>query len=179
MTIGQPRVQGQTVLIVDKRCRNPRRATIRPSAMIALGWLMIQEKRRRQIQAWPGRHLLAASASLVAIAVGLAISIGAIFATMSGPLMIAFCALWALAAGISGARVHSWWWVMGFPAAMMGLVLLWDLAFGRESWWSLYVFMLGVVYAVAAMVGAMAGVWRGRQRATTAACRREAPRLPE
>jgi hypothetical protein len=47
---------------------------------------------------------------------------------------------------------------------MLVLVMVWELVYGAESWASLYVMLLGVVFAVAASLGALLGTWRGKHR---------------
>jgi len=105
---------------------------------------------------------------VLAIGTGLILSMAAMFTTLNGTMMIVLCLLWAFAAGLSGARLRSWWWVPGCPAAMLVLVLLWEVTNGRDSWRSLYVFMLGVVFATSALVGAIPGVCLGKRRGSAA-----------
>jgi hypothetical protein len=132
---------------------------------------MTEQQPQRAFQSWQKLRSRLLIVIVVALVAGLALSMIAMFTTMNGLVMIVLCVLWALAAGVSGARLRSWWWVAGCPGAMLGFVLLWELVYGRESWRSLYVFMLGVVFAASALVGAIPGVWLGKRQSLVASGR--------
>ena len=48
--------------------------------------------------------------------------------------------------------------------AMLGLALLWEVRYGPSSWASTFVFMPGVVFTLAAAVGASLGTWMCKAR---------------
>jgi hypothetical protein len=102
---------------------------------------------------------------LVALMVSLAVSIGAMFRYPSGPLMVAWGAIWSVGAGVAGYRLRSWFWPALCPLAMVAIVMAWEVVYGRTSWASTYVFMLGVTYTVPALLGAVVGTGLGRRRA--------------
>jgi MFS-type transporter involved in bile tolerance (Atg22 family) len=47
---------------------------------------------------------------------------------------------------------------------MLFLVLFWVTIFGRSSWASAVVTVLGMMFAVAAAIGAVLGTWLGKRR---------------
>jgi len=96
----------------------------------------------------------------LALAVSLVLSIGTVLETKSGPLMLAWVALWALGAGSLGTRLRTWLWPALCPVAM--LVLVWT--YGPAAWASMYVFMLGVIFTIAASIGALIGSALGKRR---------------
>lgn len=104
----------------------------------------------------------AIAATALALAAFLAISVGSVLRQQSGPLMLVWIAVWCVAAGVVGHRLRRWLWVPVCPLLMIAIVMLWEIVYGRTSWASTYVFMLGVAYAVAATVGALSGVALGK-----------------
>lgn len=94
----------------------------------------------------------------------LAVSIGTLFRFQSGPLMLGWCAVWGGGAAVLGYRFRTWFWPALCPVTMLMAILIWEAVCGRTSWASTYVLMLGVAYAVAATVGALAGSWLGKRR---------------
>jgi len=47
---------------------------------------------------------------------------------------------------------------------MLFLVLFWVTIFGRSSWASAVVTVLGMMFAVAVAIGAVLGTWLGKRR---------------
>jgi hypothetical protein len=109
------------------------------------------------------QHWLSVVAALSVLAIFLAVSIGTMLRTADGTLLLVWIGGWAIGAGIVGWLRRSWRWPLLCPLAMIGLVLLWEAFYGPISWSSTYVFMLGVVFAVAATVGALIGVALGKR----------------
>jgi hypothetical protein len=106
----------------------------------------------------------AISLVVVSLALSLVASIGMVMQTASGPLMLAWFAIWAGGAGYAGYRFGTWFWPPLCAIVMLAMVMLWEVVYGRTSWASLYVFMLAVTYAVAASAGALLGTWLGKRR---------------
>jgi hypothetical protein len=117
---------------------------------------------------WIGAHRLAIAVHLLAVLAALAVSIGTLFRFQSGPLMLGWCVFWGVGAAVLGNRFRTWFWPALCPVAMLLAVMLWEFVYGRTSWASTHVFMLGVTYAVAAMIGALAGTWLGKRRSARA-----------
>jgi hypothetical protein len=109
-------------------------------------------------------HRLTIAVHLLVLLAALAVSIGTMFMFQSGPLMLGWCMVWGVGAALVGYRLRSWPWPFLCPAAMLMAVMLWEFAYGRSSWASTYVFMLGVNYAAAATIGALVGSWLGKRR---------------
>jgi hypothetical protein len=122
-----------------------------------------RKRRDANTREWLARPGFTAAISLSVLALALLASIGAMFLFVNGPLMFILAALWALGAGAAGRRWRSWRWPILCPLAMVALVMLWQVSFGRTSWASTFVFMIGAVYAVAAACGAIVGTWLGKQ----------------
>lgn len=111
------------------------------------------------------RNRITSVVLLTTLAGSLGVGILTVLRTQSGPLMLVWIGLWSLGAGIAGSRLRDWLWPALCPAVMLVVVMAWEVAFGRTSWASLYVFMLGVIFAVAAAIGAVVGTWFGKRRA--------------
>jgi hypothetical protein len=47
---------------------------------------------------------------------------------------------------------------------MLLLILLWVAVFGRSSWTSAFITVLGAMFAVAATIGAVLGTWLSKRR---------------
>jgi hypothetical protein len=109
------------------------------------------------------RRLLTGVAIAVILAIGLAVSLWTILVTSSGTLVLAWCVAWSLVAGIAGWHLRTWFWPGLCPAAMLFLVLFWVTLFGRSSWISAIVTVLGMMFAVAAAIGAVLGTWLGKR----------------
>jgi hypothetical protein len=109
-------------------------------------------------------HRLTIAVHLLVLLAALAVSIGTMFMFQSGPLMLGWCVVWAVGAAISGYRFRSWIWPIFCPVAMLLAIMMWEVVYGRNSWASTYVLMLGVAYAVAATIGALVGTWLGKRR---------------
>jgi hypothetical protein len=107
---------------------------------------------------WITRRRLAAGAAIAAIVViGLATSLWTTWETSNGALVLTWCAVWSLGAGIAGWHVRSWLWPGLCPVAMLLLILLWVAVFGHSSWTSAFISVLGAMFAVAAAIGAVLG----------------------
>jgi hypothetical protein len=114
---------------------------------------------------WFTRRRLAAGAAIAAILViGLATSLWTTWETSNGALVLTWCAVWSLGAGIAGWHVRSWLWPGLCPAAMLLLILLWVAVFGHSSWTSAFISGLGAMFAVAAAIGAVLGTWLSKRR---------------
>jgi hypothetical protein len=121
---------------------------------------------------WVAAHQLALPsrawdgiANTVAIGALLALSLGTTLPTSgNGWVVLAWAALWGIAAALVGWRRRTWRWVARCPLTMLALVLLWELVYGPASWASLYVMLLGIVFTVAASLGALLGTWWGKHR---------------
>ena len=48
--------------------------------------------------------------------------------------------------------------------AMLLLILLWVAVFGHSSWTSAFITVLGAMFAVAATIGAVLGIWLGKRQ---------------
>jgi hypothetical protein len=115
---------------------------------------------------WRSRILwrwLTVAATLGVLAIFLAVSIGTMLRTADGTLLLVWIGCWALGAGVVGWWRRSWRWPLLCPLAMIALVLLWEAFYGPSSWSSTYVFMLGVVFAIAATIGAFIGTALGKR----------------
>jgi hypothetical protein len=117
------------------------------------------------MRAWiTSRRLLTGAAIAVILAIGLSVSLWTILVTSSGALVLAWCVAWSLAAGIAGWHLRTWFWPGLCPVAMLFLVLFWVTIFGRSSWASAVVTVLGMMFAAAAAIGAVLGTWLGKRR---------------
>lgn len=113
----------------------------------------------------PSHRRLATGAVIAAILViGLATSLWTTWETSNGALVLIWCAVWSLGAGIAGWHVRSWLWPGLCPAAMLLLILLWVAVFGHSSWNSAFISVLGTMFAVAAAIGAVLGSWLSKRR---------------
>jgi hypothetical protein len=110
------------------------------------------------------RRLLTCAAIAVILAIGLSVSLWTILVTSSGAVVLIWCVAWSLAAGIAGWHLRTWFWPGLCPITMLLLVLFWVTVFGRSSWTSAIVTVLGAMFAVAATIGAVLGTWLGKQR---------------
>jgi len=111
------------------------------------------------------RCLLVTCAAIGAILViGLATSLWTTLKTSSGALVLTWCAAWSIGAGIAGWHLRTWYWSGLCPAAMLFLVLLWVTLFAHTSWTSAVITVLGAMFAVAAAIGAVFGIWLGKRR---------------
>jgi len=120
--------------------------------------------RRHPMRAWiTSRRLLTGVSIAVILAIGLAVSLWTILATSSGALVLTWCVAWSLAAGIAGWHLRTWFWSGLCPVAMLFLVLFWVTVFGRSSWTSAIVPVLGIMFAVAATIGAVLGTWLSKR----------------
>jgi hypothetical protein len=116
---------------------------------------------------WITRRRLAAGAAIAAIVViGLATSLWTTWETSNGALVLTWCAVWSLGAGIAGWHMRSWLWPGLCPVAMLLLILLWVAVFGHSSWTSAFISVLGAMFAVAAAIGAVLGTWLSMRRHT-------------
>jgi hypothetical protein len=121
--------------------------------------------RRHPIRAWiTSRRLVTGAAIAVILVIGLSVSLWTILVTSSGALVLTWCVDWSLAAGIAGWHLRTWVWPGLCPIAMLFLVLFWVTVFGRSSWTSAIVTVLGMMFAVAAAIGAVLGTWLGKRR---------------
>lgn len=111
------------------------------------------------------RNRMSSAVLVTTLTASLAVSIASVLRSQSGSLMVTWIALWCLGAGVVGSRLRDWLWPALCPVAMLVVVMAWEIAYGRTSWASLYVFMLGVIFAVAAAIGAVVGAWFGKRRA--------------
>jgi hypothetical protein len=50
---------------------------------------------------------------------------------------------------------------------MLFLILFWVAVFGHSSWTSAFISVLGAMFAVAAVIGAVLGTWVGKRRRST------------
>jgi hypothetical protein len=104
--------------------------------------------------------------ALAVLAPALALAIGSMLWTASGPLILVWSICWAIGAGVIGWQRRSWWWPHLCPLTMLALVMAWEVVYGRESWASTYIFWMGAAFTVAAAAGAVVGTllakWRGR-----------------
>jgi hypothetical protein len=94
----------------------------------------------------------------------LAVSLWSVYETSSRALVLALTGGWGFAAGAAGWYKRSWLWPALFPVAMLAVILLWAAAYGRSSWASAFVTVLGTMFAVAATIGALIGTWLGKRR---------------
>ena len=121
--------------------------------------------RRQATRALIFRRGLGADAAIAAtLVIGLAASLWTTLQTSSGALVLAWCAAWSLGAGIAGWHARSWFWTGLCPAAMLLLILLWVAVVGHSSWTSAFITVLGAMFAVAATIGTVLGIWLGKQR---------------
>ena len=103
-----------------------------------------------------------------AIAALLALSLGTTLAIPpSGVVVVGWAVSWGIVAALVGWRRRSWRWVVVCPLTMLGLVLLWSLVYGSTYWGSLFVFELGIVFAITAGIGALLGTWWGKRAANS------------
>jgi hypothetical protein len=109
-------------------------------------------------------HRLAIAVHLLILLAALAASIGTMLMFQGGPLMLGWCMVWGVGAALVGYRFRSWLWPFLCPMAMLVAIMIWEIVYGRTSWASTYVFMLGVTYALAATIGALVGSWLGKRR---------------
>ena len=121
--------------------------------------------RRPATRALLFRQGLEIGAAIAAILViGLTASLWTTLQTSSGALVLTWCAAWSVGAGIAGWHARSWFWTGLCPAAMLLLILLWVAVFGRSSWTSAFITVLGAMIATAATIGAVLGTWLGKRR---------------
>ena len=120
--------------------------------------------RRHPRRAWIiGPRLLTGVTITVVLAIGLSVSLWTVLVTSSGALVLTWCVIWSLGAGIAGWHMRTWFWPGLCPAAMLFLVLFWATVFGRSSWASAVVTVLGMMFAVAAALGTVLGTWLGKR----------------
>ena len=123
--------------------------------------------RRHAVPAWFSRRRLATGGAIAAIVViSLVTSLWTTRETSNGALVLTWCAVWSLGAGITGWHARSWLWPGLCPAAMLLLILLWVAVFGHSSWTSAFIFVHGAMFAVAAAIGAVLGTWLSKRRRT-------------
>jgi hypothetical protein len=121
--------------------------------------------RRYPVPTWISRRRLATGAAIaVILVVGLVTSLWTTWETSNGALVLTWCAVWILGAGITGWHARSWLWPALCPTAMLLLILLWVAVFGHTSWASGFLTVLTAMFAVAAMIGAVVGTWLGKRR---------------
>ncbi len=121
--------------------------------------------RHYAVPAWISRRRLTTGAAIaVILVIGLVTSLWTTWATSNGALVLTWCAVWSLGAGIAGWHTRSWFWTGILPAAMLLLILLWVAVFGHSSWTSAFITALGAMFAVAAAIGAVLGTWFGKRR---------------
>ena len=117
------------------------------------------------MRAWITSRRLAIGAAIVAILmIGLARSLWTTLQTSSGALVLTWCAIWSLGAGVTGWHARSWLWPALCPSAMLLLILLWVALFGHSYWTSAILTVLGAMFAVSAAIGAVLGTWLGKRR---------------
>jgi hypothetical protein len=116
------------------------------------------------VPAWISRRRLVTGAAIAVILVsGLVTSLWTTWATSNGALVLTWCAVWSLGAGIAGWHARSWLWPGLCPTAILLLILLWVALFGHTSWTSAFIFVLGAMFSVAATIGAVLGTWLGKR----------------
>ena len=125
---------------------------------------MIAGRRYAVVVSNSRRRLAAAAAIAVILVIGLVASLWTTWETSNGALVLAWCAVWSLGAGISGWYARSWLWPVLCPAAMLLLILLWVAVIGHTSWTSAFLTVLTAMFAVAATIGAVLGTWLGKRR---------------
>ena len=117
------------------------------------------------VPAWITRRGLATGTAIaVILVIGLVTSLWTTWATSNGALVLTWCAVWSLGAGIAGWHARSWLWPALCPTAMLLLILLWVAVFGHSSWTSAFITVLGAMFAVAATIGAVLGIWLGKRQ---------------
>ncbi len=94
----------------------------------------------------------------------LAVRLWTVFETSSGVLVLVWTGAWAVAAGVVGWYKRSWLWPGLCPATLLVVIRLWVAVYGRTSWASAFITMLGAMFAVAATIGALIGTWLGKRR---------------
>jgi hypothetical protein len=120
---------------------------------------------RHAMRALIFRRGLGTGAAIAAmLVIGLTATLWTTLQTSSGALVLTWCAVWGLGAGIAGWHARSWFWTGLCPAAMLLLILLWVALFGHSSWTSAFITVLGAMFAVAATIGAVLGTWLGKRR---------------
>ena len=118
--------------------------------------------RRHATRALIFRRGLGTGAAIAAmLVIGLAASLWTTLQTSSTALVLAWCAAWSVGAGIAGWHARSWLWPGLCPAAML---LLCVAVFGHSSWISAFITVLGAMFAVAATIGAVLGIWLVKRR---------------
>ena len=107
--------------------------------------------------------LVTGTAIVAILVLGLAASLWVVVKASSTALVLVSTAAWCFCAGVAGWFKRSWLWPGLCPVAMIALILLWVTVFGRVSWTSAFITMLGAMYAVAATIGALVGTWLGKR----------------
>ncbi len=128
---------------------------------------MIADRRRPVRALISGRGFVTGAAIAVILAIGLATSLWTALETSSGALVLTWCAAWSFGAGIAGWHLRTWSWPELCPAAMLFLIHFWVAVFGHSSWTSAFITILGAMFAVAAVIGAVLGTWVGKRRRST------------
>ena len=125
---------------------------------------MIVDQRGESSRAGVSRRELGVNLAIAASLLGLlAASLWTVFETSSGALVLAWTGLWCFGAGMVGWYKRSWLWPGLCPVTIIAVILLWAAVFGRSSWASAFVTMLGAMFAVAAAIGAVIGTWLGKR----------------
>ena len=126
---------------------------------------MIVDRLGKRSRAAVSRYELGGNLAIAAILlVLLAVSLKTVWETSSGPLVLAWTGAWGLAAGVVGWFKRSWLWPGLCPATIIAVILVWVAVYGRSSWASAFITMLGAMFAVAAAIGALIGTWLGFRR---------------
>jgi hypothetical protein len=125
---------------------------------------VIVDQRGESSRAGVSRRELGVNLAIAASLLGLlAVSLWTVFKTSSGALVLAWTGLWCFGAGMVGWYKRSWLWPGLCPVTIIAVILLWAAVFGRSSWASAFVTMLGAMFAVAAAIGAVIGTWLGKR----------------
>lgn len=126
---------------------------------------MITDHRGERSPARISHHELGVNLAIAAIVlVLLALSLWSVFETSSRALVLVWTGAWGFAAGAVGWSKRSWFWPGLFPTTMLAVILLWVAVYGRSSWASAFITMLGAMFAVAATIGSLIGTWLGKRR---------------
>ena len=126
---------------------------------------MIIDRRGDRSPTWFSRHELGINLAIAAILlVLLAVSLWMVLETSSGALVLAWTGAWCFGSGVAGWYKRSWFWPGLCPVIMLALILLWVGVYGRSSWASAFITMLGAMFAVAATIGAVIGTWLRKRR---------------
>ena len=125
---------------------------------------MITDCGGNRASAWISRHDLGVNLAIAAIVlVLLAASLWTVLETSRAAFVLAWTGAWGFAAGVVGWYKRSWLWPWLCPVTMLAVILLWVAVYGRSSWDSAFITMLGTMFAVAAAIGGLIGTWLGKR----------------